>query len=347
MMYSLKMMLIFFLFCTANALTERLQVKGNRIYLSTSNVPWYGKGVNIPDNHACLPAGYCYRSSNEIKRRITNLFNTTNVNWIRFLLQFNVVNEIQYNNAYKNDIIDIIDHIGGFKQKYVELSLWISPSLCRVPCAHPSSCACDPNAPGGPSLATLQEWTYIAGLFKNLNHVIFGITNEPHAEHSSLPYPQNVMYMKNAFSNVVTKIRSIGANNLILVQCPLNFSRNCSYYLKHPIKDTLSNVAYEVHIFDHKDKIQSYLTLNLPLVLSETGPVNKPSDGNVEFYSDYTAIITYCKPNKIPYAGFAFDEICQPIMFSNSTLSIGINENCGANANLKNLTTWGKYFFNS
>ena len=302
--------------------TEPLVVKGSNIYLSISNVIWEGKGVNIVDTRAC---GNCNRSVTEIKRRIDYIFDVAKLDWIRLNLESDTLQqEVLHDSAYWSDLHSIVAYVGTKPGKYVEVSILIDPSI--------NTSYGDPYQ-DSPSSVTVQEWIFMANVFKTMPHVMFGLSHEPHATTSA-----EIQGIRNAMDYTAGQIRQhTNATNLILVQCPVGYARDCGYYVTNPITSA-TNIAYETHIYDSAASMDKYLSYSLPFIVSETGVINFAKISAYETNNDYQHLVGLCKTKTIPYAGWIYDEMCPPNMI------IGSDANCGTNTNLSKLSDWGNLF---
>ena len=304
--------------------TEHLVARGNKIYKSGSNVVWSGKGVNLPHTRACFKNG-CERSTTELTRRIDYLLDDVGLDWIRLLLEAYDTNDtVISNSSYWQDIQHTVDYIGSKPGKYVEVTLFADPSL-----------GADPKVPGGPSASTTEKWVFMAEYFKDMPHVIIGIVNEPQSFQSTFGSDES---LRNSMNSITSKIRETGATNLILVQC-LAFSADCNLYARNRI--SVSNVAYELHLYCTSDEADTKLSPDLPFVVSEIGIVNNTKKDIVEDYLSFRYIVALCQRREIPYAGWCFDETCGPVMIEGQAT----HENgCGKENDLSNQTAWGKLF---
>ena len=140
----------------------------------------------------------------------------------------------------------------------------------------------------------------------------------------------------------VKNIRATGANNVISVQCP-GYSGDCTVYTSNPITSgNGANIVYELHIYATASQIDSKLSVNLPLIVSETAVINEPAYYLYESDSDFAHLVSVCTDKNIPYAGWSFDEACAPTMIEGSATN---DNNCGADNDLSVHTTWGTTFF--
>ena len=266
-----------------------------------------------------------------MNNRINYLLDVINLDWVRLTLEADNSNENVINDPqYWQDIQNIVANVGSKPGKYIEVSIWLDPSLQASKNGIPNEG--DPNVPGGPSATTLQEWLVMIKVFKSQPHVIIGIAHEPITLKSN---SSGVQYLYNAMNYVAGSLRLTGANNLFLVQCA-SYSSDCSIYLDNPINDT--NVAYEVHLYAPASSIDTSLMLDLPLIVSETAVDNDcHDDSGYETVSDFIHLVHVCQTRNIPYAGWSLDEACCPNMLATGSCDT-------IDPSQPQLSNWGQLF---
>ncbi|MDP8999224.1 MAG: glycoside hydrolase family 5 protein, partial [Myxococcota bacterium] len=96
-----------------------------------------------------------------------------------------------------------------------------------------------------PNSAFADFWKRLATLYKNNGHVVFDLMNEPNGLNTNQTWP-------DAAQAAVTAIRSVGANNLILIEgnawADAKTWPTVSDTLKN-ISDPANNMAFEVHVY--------------------------------------------------------------------------------------------------
>jgi len=322
--------------------TEPLVVRNNRLFTKYSNILWAGKGANLADTKACGVG--CYRSRNEVIRRIDYLFDVVGLDWIRITLEAeDDSSTVTTDESYWSDIKDIVEHVGSKQDKYVEVTLFRDPSIC-MPCTKEDNrtCICrqsgDPNVPGGPSGETVLRWKFMSEFIMSQPHAIIGIVNEPRGNADNATAAE---YLFESMNYISQQIRDMGAQNLILVQC-LQFSRDCGLYQERQID--AENVAYELHLYVTASQADSYLSPDLPFVVSEVGVHNSPDIHVAQDVKGFMRVVDICREKGIPYAGWYFDESCFPEMLDGNAIE---SNNCGADNDLSAYTQWGKMFIDN
>lgn len=322
--------------------TESLVVRNNRIFTKSSNTLWAGKGANLADTKACGVG--CYRSKEEVIRRIDHLFDIVGLDWVRLTLEAEDNSSTVTNDeSYWSDIKDIVEHVGSKHGKYVEVTLFRDPSIC-MPCTKEDNrtCICkqsgDPNVPGGPSGETVSRWEFMSEFIMSQPHAIIGIVNEPRGNADNATAAK---YLFESMNYISQRIRDTGAQNLILVQC-LQFSRDCSLYQGRQID--AKNVAYELHLYVTASQADNYLSPDLPFVVSEIGVLNSPRMRIAQDVKGFMRVVEICREKGIPYAGWNFDESCFPEMLNGKAIE---SNNCGADNDLFAYTQWGRMFIDN
>ena len=310
------------LMLSASNTTGWLHVNGRHIQ-NAQQQTWHGRGANIQDTRSC---GACTTRPDpeEVKRRIDVLVDDWHANFIRLTLETpqgkgsSVLTDAQY----VQDLQDIVAHIGSKPGVYVEISLWLDPTL-------------DNNGwPTDATAAVLRKWVE---LFRDSPQVIFGICNEPKYNADGRLDAQVWTAMNNTVAQIRAEEALYGAHqHLIAVQGTGSWCRRLDYYVTHPITaGGGGNILYEVHIYDPKKALTDMLDTpaqKLPLVVSEFGPVS--SSGTMSL-ADCDDLMALAEKLEVPYAAWTFHMRCPPNLIEDNS-----HGGCGIGMEIKP-TAWG------
>jgi Cellulase (glycosyl hydrolase family 5) len=303
-----------------------LYTKGNKLYLPGGKV-FHGRGANIHDTRSCNACTWSKPDVAEVKRRIDELV-SWGANFMRLDLESyaSADGRVHYKGvlddpAYLADVKSIIDHIGTKKGVYVLLSLWIDPTFSSL---------------GWPTAKTIKVWEKLAQTFKDDQHVLFGLCNEPQ---SNFDGKQDAACHK-AMNDAVAAIRKVESAagvqpHIISVQGTGGWARRMDYYVTHPITaGSGKNIVYEVHVYDPSSDFTK-LFINpaktLPLIIGEFGPHSTRMTT-----TDCTKLMDEAQKLEIPHLAWTFHMRCPPNLLVDKT-----NNGCGVKMSLQP-TAWGQ-----
>ena len=301
-----------------------LYTKGNRIYNSDGSL-FHGRGANIADPRGC---GACTStdltsSTNEVIRRIDVLVDQWNANFLRLDLESYASGStgVISNAAYLAAIQQIVAHVQTKPNVYMELSVWVDPSL---------------DSSGWPTANTDQIWTTLATTFANTPQVLFGISNEPQNNYDGSEDSQVWTRMQAAATSIRAAEQAFGSNkHIVLAQGTGGWARFLAYYETHPLTaGDGSNFAYEVHVYDAASTFSDrFITPSktIPVVIGEFGPVSGSMTS-----SDTATLMTQAESAGVPYMAWTFHMRCPPnLLVDNSS------NGCGVGMTLTP-STWGQ-----
>jgi endoglucanase len=224
---------------------------------------------------------------------------------------------------YRQDVIDIVDHVGTKPGVYVMVSLWIDPSF---------------TAMGWPSSSTTTVWEELAAMFADDGHVLFGLVNEPESNFDGALDVD----VWNAMNDTVAAIRAVedangGDRHVIAVQGTGGWSRFLSYYVENPITaGGGENIAYEAHVYDPPSAWPANFldaSATLPVIVGEYGP----ADGFMTL-DDVDAFWDEMAARDIPHLAWTFHMRCPPNLLVDNS-----GGGCGVDMTLEP-TEWGLAF---
>ncbi|HET6344946.1 MAG TPA: cellulase family glycosylhydrolase, partial [Myxococcota bacterium] len=266
-----------------------LYTRGNHIYTPDGRV-WHGHGANLQDPRSC---GACQADAGprEVMRRIDELVDTWGANFIRLTLESYETSSVLTDPNYLRNIQTIIRHVGTKPGVRVLLSVWTDPSLSDA---------------GWPTDQTRRVWQRLAQTFARSPHVLFGVANEP-VDNNDGALDEDVW---EAMDDSVAVIRAAEAlvtdqRHIIVVQGTGDHARRLSYYEAHPIEAGKGeNVAYEVHVYDHKSRFDDLFVKPaqiLPVIIGEFGPVNGAMS-----LEDCSRLLETARAAEVPHLAWTF-----------------------------------------
>ncbi len=290
-----------------------LYTKGNRIYHSDGTL-FHGRGANIADPRGC---GACTStdltsSTNEVIRRIDVLVDQWKANFLRLDLESYASGStgVVTNAAYLAAIKQIVAHVQTKSNVYMELSVWVDPSL---------------DGSGWPTDTTDQIWTTLATTFANTPQVLFGIANEPQNNYDGSEDSQVWTRMQAAAAAIRASELASGNNkHIVLAQGTGGWARFLTYYETHPLTaGDGSNFAYEVHVYDAASTFSDRFVTpskTIPVVIGEFGPVS----GSMTT-TDTATLMTQAEAAGVPYIAWTFHMRCPPnLLVDNSSNGCGV-----------------------
>jgi endoglucanase len=314
----------------ANDGTERpvgsgwLYTQGNKIYTPDGDV-WVGKGANIHDTRSCNRCAYQQPNPDEVKRRIDELVDIWGADFLRLALEAypSADGRVHYANVledpgYLADIVEIVEHVATKDGVYVEISLWVDPTLTDY---------------GWPSEQTVDVWRVLAETFAEHPNVIFGVVNEPEWNYDGALDSQ-VWEAMTMVVNAIRKVEdSLGVpHHLIAVQGTGGWARFLDYYVDNPIQS--DNIAYEVHVYDPASEFTDRFidpAQHIPVIIGELGPAS-----GYMTLEDTQQLMDLAEQHGVPYLGWTFHERCPP-----NLLQLLPSDSCGVNMPLVP-TEWGR-----
>ena len=289
---------------TSNNVTDWLHTSGNQI-LHSDGTPFHGRGANVFDTRECGSCAWAPPQAGEVIRRIDELVNVWQANFMRFDLVSYASNvedgitlaqwgDVTQDPNYLADIQNIIGHIGTKPGVYVMVTLY----------SHPSQ-----DANELPTAATMPVLQKLSDTFKDAPYVLYGVTNEPHDTTDEDVW--------TAMNSAVDAIRSMepaaGPNHLIAVQGTQGYSRELAYYVTNPITAGGGvNIIYETHVYNPPSDWQSMFidpANTLPVIIGEFGP----ADGYMTL-DQCNTLMAQAEQLEIPYTGWSFSPECSPDM---------------------------------
>jgi hypothetical protein len=304
--------------------TASLSTEGNSIIVADSGEAWQGRGVNIFDTRSCNACSYDEPNVGEVKRRIDFAVDAMGCNFLRLCTESYSQSDgrVHYegplqSTEYVDDLAEIINHIGQKTGVYVMLSLWIDPTF---------------DSRGRPTERTAHVWKYLATIFKNAPHVLFGVCNEP--QHNFNGAENQLVF--DAMQMCVDTIRGTGANNLVAVQGVGGWSRIMRPWLGNLIEST--NIVYECHPYNAFDPDQWYnVAKEIPVILGEFAPVD--IGGAKMTYDDVTETVQKANELGVSWIGWCLHQRCPPNMLVDHSGGSGIGMSL-------DLTEWGMFIRN-
>ena len=298
-----------------------LHTAGNHIY-KADNTVWMGRGANVFDTRGCNACAYSAPNVAEVKRRIDELTGW-GATFLRLALESYAAAEGRVSwaspsrdPAYLAHIVEIVNHATSKPGVYVEVSLWIDPSIASN---------------GWPTEATAAEWRVLARALMGNSKVMFGVVNEPQNNFSGASDAACWAAMKV----VVDAIRAVevelgSPQHLIAVQGTRAWARDVSYYAMHPMG---ANVIYEAHIYDPTAEANRLLlpAASIPMIIGEFGP----APGYMTL-AETQALMLKAEELQVPFLGWALHQRCPPNLLVDT-----VGYGCGAGMPLTP-TPWGQ-----
>ena len=291
--------------------------------------PWHGAGANIHDTRSCWACSYSQPDVDEVKRRLDELIDVWGADFVRLDLESYGEQSpymVQWLGVlddpdYLDDVIEIVDHIGGKPGVFVELSLWIDPTFSSL---------------GWPTADTQEIWALLAETFRDDAHVLYGLCNEPENNWDGSDDPAVWQAMDDAVAAIREVEDTYGTpHHVVAVQGTGAWARRLDYYVDHPITaGGGENVAYEIHVYDAESEFQSMLVdpaATLPVIIGEYGP----ADGYMTD-ADSLALMELADSLGIPNLAWTFHMACPPNLLQD--LSGG---GCGVGMDLEP-SAWGE-----
>jgi hypothetical protein len=311
---------------------EWLHTEHNRI-LTADGKPFHGRGANIQDTRSCDACTTEPPNRAEVIRRIDELVDVWHANFLRLTMEsyFPPGARVQFKNAaddpaYLADLVAIVKHIETKPGVYVLLSVWHDPTL---------------DANGWPTARTQKLWKTIVPAFATSPRVLFGVATEPERNDDGAMDAA----AWDSFNGAVDAIRQAegnGPHHLAVVQGLGGWARRLDYYVSHPITAGGGiDVAYEVHLYDPKAKVDALIAgpaQNLPVIIGEFAPIDDAKLGAHMSNEDVSYLMTQAEAHEIPYLAWTFHMRCPPSLLVDNS-----NNSCGAKMALTP-TPWGQLF---
>lgn len=310
-----------------------LHTSGNSI-LKSDGTPFRGRGANIHDTRSCWACAYGEPNVEEVKRRIDALVDDWGANFMRLCLEnYGTAQDewqVQYANmvedeAYMQDIIEMVEHIGTKSGVYVLVSLWVEPTTTDI---------------GWPTVATNAIWEVLAARLLAYPHVMFGLVNEPESNSSGAQDAD----VWEAMNSAVAAIRQVEAANgspkhIIAVQGTRSWARHLGYYSTHPITAGAGeNIAYETHSYLAPNEFEENWigpSASLPVIIGEFGP-SEWNGQPIMTTADTITMMDEAEKRDISWLAWTFHMNCAPnLLVDNSG-----DSNCGVGMALEP-TDWG------
>jgi len=291
----------------ARAATPWLHVSGNSIQDTVGN-PVTLRGVAVlPQNEAF----YCHYCFDQQIRTVIDEASDASAGWYARAIRITVTkaDSITPADEFANNIDPLV-------QECITRGLYAIVDLHFI----------SDYGSGGKAIhqsTVMDFWNYVAPRYANTPNVIFEVFNEPMS-------PANWATWKAYIQPVVTSIRTVAPNNIILVGSP-NWSTMTNSAVADPIAG--GNIAYTYHLYPNQGTPTSALldskfgtaANTIPVMLTEFGW--QPGGGNVV---DGTTsawgipVRTYldAHPN-IGWSAFIFSDFWKPIMFDHSWNLLG------------------------
>lgn len=305
--------------------TQWLYTSGNKIYYADGTV-FRGRGANIHDTRSCNACAYSSPNVAEVKRRIDELVEVWGANFMRLNLESykSADGRVHWQSfmtdqAYLQDIVEIIEYIGTKPGVYALVSLWAEPTTDNL---------------GGPTDATVEAWKVLAPALIDQPHVMFGVINEPHTGMNDASNDANVWQGMN---DVVAAAREIEAENnsdkhIITVQGTRGYARYLGYYLNHPITaGGGENIAYETHAYLNASDFEAIWinpSATLPVIIGEFGPADIGGGQEMDM-EEVRLLMDEAEKRDISWLAWTFHMRCNPSLLVDSS-----NNSCGIGMDL-------------
>ena len=305
-----------------------LHTAGNHIYKADGTI-WQGRGANLMDTRSCNACTDQSPNANEVKRRVDELVGVWKASFIRLDLESYASAEgYRDPNNYRSplddpafvaDIRSIVQHIGTKPNVYVQVSLWVDPSI---------------DAMGWPTPTTNMVWSKLVDALGDQPHVLFGVINEPQSNSDGSRDAQVLSAMNLAVQAIRdAETRNGFGSHVISVQGTRGWARRLDYYVTHPITaGGGKNIAYETHVYDPTSQFQAVFedpSKTLPVIIGEFGPT-----GMTE--TDCGNLMDSADARQIPYLAWTFHMRCPPNLLVDNS-----NNSCGVDMPLVP-TSWGE-----
>ena len=297
-----------------------LGVTGNRI-VHADGTPFHGRGANIHDTRSCNACTWGPPNVAEVNRRIDLLVDGWHANFMRLTLESygSADGRTHYaslvdDDAYLDDIVEIIEHIGTKPGAYVLVSLWVDPSFDDL---------------GSPTEQTQRTWRALASRLMSYPQVMFGLVNEPEQNFDGSLDGRVWAAMNGTVEAIRDEEERAGSpQHIISVQGTGAWARRLDYYVDHPIAARGgSNVVYETHVYDPASEFERLFiapSRSLPVIIGEFGE------------QDANQLMTDAERNGVPYLAWTFHMRCPPnLLVENS------GGGCGIDMRLEP-TAWGR-----
>jgi len=301
--------------------TPWLRVDGPRI-VGPGGRPFRGRGANLHDTRSCDSCAWEKPHVEEVLRRADVLVDDWRATFVRLLLESypdrgQSPGRVHYRNvieddAYLQDVVRIVEHVGRKPGVYLLLSLWHDPSL---------------GPTGWPTERTRAVWRKLARAFRDAPHVLFGLVNEPQANKDGRLDGE----VWTAMNETVAAIRAVEApdrRHVITVQGTREWGRVLDYYVSHPITAGGGvNVAYETHVYDRPARFDELVTRpsrKLPVIVGEMGPVS--DSGKTMLLEDCSALMDLAERLDVPWLAYSFHTNCPPDLLEHhaGTCALGV-----------------------
>ncbi len=293
-----------------------LTVVGNQIR-TPDGLPWRGRGANLHDTRGCNACTWNAPNPAEVKRRVDELVEGWNANFIRLDLESygSAGGRVHWQGVlddpgYLADIQDIVAHATAKPGVYVLLSLWIDPSF---------------TASGWPTPATNLVWARLAEVFKDEPGVLFGLVNEPQSNSNGAQDAQVWAAMDEAVQAIRDVETAAGTPpHVVAVQGTRSWARVLDYYLTHPITAGGGvNIAYETHVYDPSSTFAARFETpseTVPVIIGEFGPAS-----GYMTEADTAELMARAEAHGVSYLAWTFHGRCPPnLLVDNSGGGCGV-----------------------
>jgi endoglucanase len=274
-----------------------LYTEDNRIY-TADDTPWQGKGANIHDMMSCNAcSGLAEWNADEVIRRIDVLVDEWGADFLRFAIESKGTSLPLHDVDYQAELRRIVDHVATKPGVYMMLSLWHDPTF---------------TTQGWPSEDTRTVWRHLAREYAADPHLLFGLVNEPENNHNG--ELDEVVW--ETMNETVAVIREVEEEegvppHVIAVQGTGGWARLLDYYVQRPIEaGGGENIAYEVHVYDHKSLFDDRFnnpSKTLPVIIGEFGPW----EGHMSM-DDSAVLMEQADAAGIPWLAWTFHMRCPP-----------------------------------
>lgn len=306
--------------------TRWLHTEGNKIYYD-DDVVFRGRGANIHDTRSCNACTWSEPNVDEVTRRIDALTDDWGANFLRLLLESYPAADGRTHwqspvedEAYLQDIVEIVEHIGTKPNTYVLVSLWAEPTTTDL---------CWPTE------ETNSVWRTITAALAQYPHVMFGIVNEPEANWSGEDDANVWQAMNAAVAAIREAENELGSpQHLVAVQGTRRWARDLEYYVENPITaGDGTNIVYETHSYVPADEFEG-VWLNaaqtIPVLIGEFGPSEYMDN------DDIIAMMDAAEQNDVPWAAWTFHMRCAPSLLVDNSAG-----GCGEDMDIAP-TDWGQ-----
>jgi endoglucanase len=308
--------------------TVWLHTEGARI-VTADGKAWMGRGVNIHDTRSCNACTWGQPDVAEVERRIDEAV-SWGANFLRLDLESYGSRDgrvhwqgILDDAGYREDVLEIVRHIGTKPGVYVLVSLWADPSL---------------DGRGWPTERTARVWERLTEMLHEEGHVLFGVANEPKSNWDGSLDAGAWQAMNRVVAAIRETEERLGSpRHIVAVQGTRQWARVLDYYVTHPIEAGWGrDVVYETHVYDPASTFEDRFlrpARSIPVVIGEFGPVSTVANMSAD---DCRRLMNEADAAGVPYLAWTFHMRCGPNLLRDLS-----GRGCGVGMPLEP-TEWGE-----